>query len=112
MSPRPPSKPGIAPPEISSDHMAALMAQNWPGNARSVMSAAMRFVLGMSEDVSAAAELGLAEQMARVERSLLIAALARQNGKASEAARQLKLPRKTFYDKLSKYGIRPEEFRR
>lgn len=103
---------GIAPPEISSDHMAALMAQNWPGNARSVMSAAMRFVLGMSEDVSAAAELGLAEQMARVERSLLIAALARQNGKASEAARQLKLPRKTFYDKLSKYGIRPEEFRR
>ena len=84
----------------------------WPGNARSLMSAAMRFVLGMSEEVSSAAELGLAEQMARVERSLLIAALGRQNGRASEAARALKLPRKTFYDKLAKYGIRPEDFRR
>lgn len=103
---------GIAEPEIKPDHLAALMAQNWPGNARSLMSAAMRFVLGMSEEVSAAAELGLAEQMARVERSLLIAALGRQNGRASEAARALKLPRKTFYDKLAKYGIRPEDFRR
>ena len=103
---------GIVAPEVTSDHLAALMAQSWPGNARSVMSAAMRFVLGMTDDVSAAAELGLAEQMARVERSLLIAALGRQNGKATEAARQLKLPRKTFYDKLAKYGIRPEDFRR
>ena len=103
---------GIAAPEIKPDHLAALMAQAWPGNARSLMSAAMRFVLGMSDEVSAAAELGLAEQMARVERSLLIAALGRQNGRASEAAKVLKLPRKTFYDKLAKYGIRPEDFRR
>ena len=63
-------------------------------------------------DAQAAAELGLAEQMARVERSLLIAALSRQNGRASEAAKVLKLPRKTLYDKLARYGIRPEEFRR
>ena len=103
---------GIKAPEIRADHMAALMVQDWPGNARSLMSAAMRFVLGMSDDVAAAAELGLAEQMARVERSLLIAALGRQNGRASEAAKALKLPRKTFYDKLAKYGIRPEDFRR
>ncbi|WP_424986148.1 sigma-54-dependent transcriptional regulator [Microbulbifer sp. S227A] len=103
---------GLAVPEISPEHLAALMAQDWPGNARSLMSAAMRFVLGMPEEVSQAAELGLAEQMARVERSLLIAALGRQNGHASDAARALKLPRKTFYDKLAKYGIRPEDFRR
>lgn len=103
---------GIAPPEVTPEHTAALMAQDWPGNARSLMSAAMRFVLGMPEDVSEAAELGLVEQMARVERSLLVAALGRQNGNASEAAKALKLPRKTFYDKLAKYGIRPEDFRR
>ena len=103
---------GLARPDISPDHLAALMAQDWPGNARSLMSAAMRFVLGMPEEVGAAADLGLVEQMARVERALLIAALARQNGHASEAARQLKLPRKTFYDKLARYGIRPEDYRR
>ncbi len=103
---------GLEPPEITPDHLASLMAQDWPGNARSLMSAAMRFVLGMPEEVAEAAELGLAEQMARVERSLLIAALGRQNGHASEAAKALKLPRKTFYDKLARYGIRPEDFRR
>ncbi|WP_320177921.1 sigma-54 dependent transcriptional regulator [Roseovarius pacificus] len=103
---------GLPVPEISPDHLAALMAQDWPGNARSLMSAAMRFVLGMPEESQAAAELGLAEQMARVERSLLVAALGRQNGRASEAAKALKLPRKTFYDKLARYGIKPEDYRR
>jgi len=103
---------GLTPPPISADHLAALMARDWPGNARSLMSAAMRFVLGMPEEVSGAAGLGLAEQMARVERSLLVAALGRANGRAAQAAKALKLPRKTFYDKLARYGIRPEDCRR
>ena len=47
-----------------------------------------------------------------VDRPLLIAALGRQNGRASEAAKALKLPRKTFYDKLARYGIKPEDYRR
>lgn len=102
---------GLAAPEISPDRIAALMARDWPGNARSLMSAAMRFVLGMPDDMQDTTELGLAEQMARVERSLLVAALSRQNGRASEAAKALKLPRKTFYDKLARYGIRPEDYR-
>ena len=104
---------GIEPPEVSQDHLARLMAQDWPGNARSLMSAAMRFVLGMPEEVNeAVGGLGLAEQMAQVERSLLIAALGRQNGRAAAAAEALKLPRKTFYDKLARYGIKPEDYRR
>lgn len=103
---------GIAEPEITSEQLASLMASDWPGNARSLMSAAMRFVLGMPEEVARAGDLGLNEQMARVERSLLIAALGRHNGKASDAASALKLPRKTFYDKLARYQIRPEDYRR
>lgn len=103
---------GIAAPDIAPDHLARLMAQQWPGNARSLMSAAMRFVLGMPDEAAQAADLGLSEQMAQVERSLLIAALGRQNGRASEAAKALKLPRKTFYDKLARYGIKPEDYRR
>ncbi len=103
---------GIPEPDVSSEHLAALMAGDWPGNARSLMSSAMRFVLGMPEEVAQATDLGLNEQMARVERSLLIAALGRHNGKASDAAKALKLPRKTFYDKLARYQIRPEDYRR
>ncbi len=103
---------GITPPEIDPDHTAGLMAQDWPGNARALMSAAMRFVLGMPEGADQSTDLGLSEQMARVERSLLVAALGRQNGHASDAAKALKLPRKTFYDKLTRYGIRAEDYRR
>lgn len=104
---------GLTAPEISPDVVAGLMARDWPGNARALMSAAMRFALGMGgpEDASAGEEPGLAEQMAQVERSLLVAALRRAGGRAAEAAERLKLPRKTFYDKLARYGLKPEEFR-
>lgn len=103
---------GIPEPDVSEEHLARLMAQDWPGNARSLMSAAMRFVLGMPEEVNAAVDLGLAEQMARVEKSLIAAALGRQNGNATAAAAALKLPRKTFYDKLARHGLKAEDFRR
>ncbi len=104
---------GLTAPEISPDVVAGLMARDWPGNARALMSAAMRFALGMGgpEDAAAGEEPGLAEQMAQVERSLLVAALRRAGGRAAEAAERLKLPRKTFYDKLARYGLKPEEFR-
>jgi two-component system C4-dicarboxylate transport response regulator DctD len=103
---------GIPAPEVSPEHAAALMAQDWPGNARSLMSAAMRFVLGMPEELQQGRDLGLVEQMAQVERALLAAALGRSNGRAAEAAKALKLPRKTFYDKLAKHGLKPEAFKR
>ena len=103
---------GLEPPEVSPEVISSLMTRDWPGNARALMSAAMRFVLGEgSTEDDAETELGLAEQMARVERSLLIAALRRAEGRASNAAQALKLPRKTFYDKLARYGVKPEDFR-
>ena len=97
-------------PEISQDVLARLMAQDWPGNARALMNAAMRFAMGLGE-AEEGAGLGLAEQLAQVERSLLIEALRRHAGAASAAARDLKLPRKTFYDKLARHAIKPEAFR-
>ena len=96
---------------MTPEVLARLMARDWPGNARALMSEAMRFALGLGDEVGAGAGLGLAEQMAQVEHSLLEAALRRAGGRASDAAAALKLPRKTFYDKLARYGIRPETFR-
>lgn len=103
---------GLHAPDITPQVIAGLMAQDWPGNARALMSAAMRFALDMTEDVAPMDGLGLAEQLAQVERSLLEEALRRSGGQASAAARALKLPRKTFYDKLARYGISAESFRR
>ncbi|MBD3678339.1 MAG: sigma-54-dependent Fis family transcriptional regulator [Rhodobacteraceae bacterium] len=97
-------------PEITPEVISRLMAQDWPGNARSLMNAAMRFAMGLGEREEEE-DLSLAERMAQVERSLLIDALRRKEGNASEAARSLKLPRKTFYDKLTRHGIRPEDYR-
>ena len=103
---------GLRAPEISSELIADLMGRDWPGNARALMSSAMRFVIGMQDEMDQDVTLGLAEQMSRVEKTLLEAALQRAKGQASAAAIALKLPRKTFYDKLTRYGIRPEDFRR
>lgn len=97
-------------PEITPEVISRLMSQDWPGNARSLMNAAMRFAMGLSE-TETTTDLGLADQMAQVERSLLIDALQRHHGHASDAARALKLPRKTFYDKLTKHSIRAEDYR-
>lgn len=102
---------GLPVPEVTPPEIAALMAKDWPGNARALMSDAMRFVLGLRDEGRADASLGLAEQMAQVEQSLLQTALRRANGRASDAATALKLPRKTFYDKLARYGLKPEDFR-
>lgn len=97
-------------PEVTPDVTQRLMAEDWPGNARALMNAAMRFAMGLTETDGDGA-LGLAERMADVERAFLIQALRDHGGQATEAARSLKLPRKTFYDKLTRHGIRAEDFR-
>ncbi|MDJ0631120.1 MAG: sigma-54 dependent transcriptional regulator [Rhodobacter sp.] len=100
----------LVPPEITPEIIAGLLAQDWPGNSRALMNAATRFVLGVEAPL-AGETVGLAEKLAQVERTLIIDALAQNRGHASATAQQLRLPRKTFYDKLAKYGIKPEDYR-
>lgn len=107
---------GQAAPPVSAQMDADLMAREWPGNARALMTEAMRFVMGMSElEKTLIGEmdttLGLVAHMAQVEQSLIEGALRRAKGQATEAARALQLPRKTFYDKCARYAIKPEDFR-
>lgn len=98
-------------PVIPQAVIAELMAQDWPGNARALMNAAMRFAMGLDDAVEDKGH-GLAAQMAQVERSLLIAALQRHAGRAGETAKDLQLPRKTFYDKLARHNLKAEDYRR
>lgn len=102
---------GLTPPQISPQIDADLLSRSWPGNARALMSEAMRFAL-RAEDSAEPEGQGLAEKMARVERSFLVQALERSAGNATAAAEDLKLPRKTFYDKLTRHGLRAEDYRR
>jgi two-component system C4-dicarboxylate transport response regulator DctD len=98
-------------PQITPQLEADLMARDWPGNTRALMTEAMRFVMGVSELPHVDEALGLVAHLAQIEQSLIEAALRRAGGQASGAARALKLPRKTFYDKCARYGIKPESFR-
>lgn len=100
---------GVPEPPVPPGLLGSLMTQEWPGNARALMNAAMRFVLGLTPEEND--ETGLVEKMAQIEASLLIDALKRHRGNATVTAEKLKLPRKTLYDKLTKYGIRPEDYR-
>lgn len=100
---------GVEPRAIPPGLLASLMSQDWPGNMHALMNTAMRFVLGLSPEEGP--EIGLAEKMAQIEASLLIDALTRHRGNATETALALKLPRKTFYDRLARYGIRAEDYR-
>ncbi|MGP6085348.1 sigma-54-dependent transcriptional regulator [Antarctobacter jejuensis] len=77
---------GLTAPEVTEEVISGLMAQDWPGNARALMSAAMRFVLGLGEASATEENLGLTERLAQVERSMLIEALRRAEGQARVAA--------------------------
>ena len=79
------------------------------------MHDAMRFVLGVNTEASlqfVEGTEGLGKQLSDFEKSILEKTLLQHKGRATQAANALKLPRKTFYDKLSKYGLRAENFRK
>ncbi|MFD1156670.1 sigma-54-dependent transcriptional regulator [Roseovarius aestuarii] len=100
----------VAVPEVTPEIIGGLMVQDWSGNTRALRNSAMRFVLGLEEPLGGET-IGLADKMAQVERALIIEALVQHAGHASATARALKLPRKTFYDKLAKHGIKAEDYR-
>ena len=53
----------------------------------------------------------MADLVAEYEAGLIREALRLSGGHAGRAMERLRLPRKTFYDKLTRHGIKPAEFR-
>lgn len=101
-------------PPLTPELKAHLAAHDWPGNVRELQHYAERHALGLDADPAPGGEpeLALADQVARYEAHLIRDALRLSRGNATAAMARLKLPRKTFYDKLARHGIRSEEFRR
>lgn len=102
---------GIAPPDVPPAVIGRLMEQDWPGNARALMNAAMRYAMGRESAEGAVGEGSLAARMRAYERSILVECLRQHDGRASEVAEALGVPRKTLYDKLARHALRPEDFR-
>ncbi|CAM3064212.1 two-component system, NtrC family, C4-dicarboxylate transport response regulator DctD [Paracoccus aminovorans] len=94
---------------------ARLASHDWPGNLAELQQFAESHALGLASFTGDGAEhepaAGLADLVAEYEAELIRDALRRAEGHATQAMARLKLPRKTFYDKLARHGIRPADFR-
>jgi two-component system, NtrC family, C4-dicarboxylate transport response regulator DctD len=92
----------------SREAVLGLAAMDWPANLKSLRNHAKRVAWGLETGL---AEMGLKAQLERVERGIIENALRQFGGHASDTAAALGLPRKTFYDRIGKLGIRPEDYR-
>lgn len=93
---------------------ARLAGYGWPGNLSELQQFAESHALGLAAFEGGAAgdgAPGLADLVADYEAELIRDALRLAEGNATQAMARLKLPRKTFYDKLGRHGIRPADFR-
>jgi two-component system C4-dicarboxylate transport response regulator DctD len=101
-------------PSLSDAVRADLLTHDWPGNVRELQQYAERVVLGLANDLARPAsdnELSLPARVNAFEARLLEDALQETSGDVRAALERLKIPRKTFYDKVAKHNIRLEDFR-
>lgn len=102
-------------PRLTLRALMHLQRHDWPGNVRELECFAERFALGLeAEEDSLSAENGapgLAERVNQFEAELMQEILSRYKGDAKRSMDALKLPRKTFYDKLSRHHIRIADYR-
>jgi two-component system C4-dicarboxylate transport response regulator DctD len=103
-------------PELSRAVRDHLECHTWPGNVRELLHFAQRIALGLeaesltkessveTED-KGSSDLSLSDRVNRFEASAIRAALSDHDGNLQRVLDALQLPRKTFYDKLKRYGI-------
>ncbi|MBO6919528.1 MAG: sigma-54-dependent Fis family transcriptional regulator [Rhizobiaceae bacterium] len=97
-------------PEVSQQVYADIMERNWNNNIIDMRSFANDFAMGKRLSPAEDEMPSLSEKMDAFEKLVLIEALKRHKGQAVAAAGELKLPRKTFYDRLKRYDIRPKDY--
>ena len=81
---------------------------DWPGNVRELGHFAQRVALGLSDrsaDDGLDAQPPLPERVAAYEAHLIQEALASCHGDVRAALETLRIPRKTFYDKVERHGL-------
>lgn len=101
---------------LTPTELAHFNAYDWPGNVRELRNAAERRVLGLDPLTTGAESidthaLSLPQQVEAFEKGVISEALREHGGNVTATVAALGVPRKTFYDKLTKYGITPADFR-
>jgi two-component system, NtrC family, C4-dicarboxylate transport response regulator DctD len=106
------------PPRLSPSIWKRLQNYDWPGNVRELRSFAANVALGLGDLDSAKrpispskGERGLKEAIAAFEADMIRDVLDRCSGDIAASIAALQLPRKTFYDKLARHAIDPNDYR-
>ena len=102
-------------PPIGEAQWRHVQSHEWPGNLHELSGYARAFVLGLAEiDAGSGALAGqrpLQQIVADFEQTVLEDALRRCRGDIAQVQAMLQTPRKTIYDKLAKYDLKPARFR-
>lgn len=100
-----------------------LVAHSWPGNVRELINASTRFAIKHCSDIDYALESkdtlltpiseqrSLKEQVDHYEASLIKLKLEEHKGKVAKVLDELSIERRTFNQKLIKYGISTSTFK-
>jgi two-component system C4-dicarboxylate transport response regulator DctD len=100
-------------PVLTPGVKARLAAHDWPGNVRELQQFAERHALGLADDAGEeGGQQSLADMTAAYEAEVIRDALRIARGNVTAAMARLRVPRKTFYDKLIRHGIRAKDYRR
>lgn len=102
-------------PAIAEPQWRHVQSHDWPGNLHELSGFARAFVLGLADmekpGPQIAGQRPLQQIVADFERTVLEDALRQCCGDITRMQDMLQTPRKTIYDKLAKYDLKPARYR-
>jgi two-component system, NtrC family, C4-dicarboxylate transport response regulator DctD len=105
---------GLTHREVTDDVWQYLQTHEWTGNVREIEAFARTWAIGLplpdKATQSAVDVRTLAQTVAEFEQTVIENALRAAGGNVLQLERLLGTPRKTLYDKLNRYGLRPKDF--
>lgn len=101
-------------PNVSVKTRRRLIDYDWPGNVRELKSFADSVVIGVenSTEPNSTIRMALPARMERFESNTIRSALESTGGDVRSTLELLGIPRKTFYDKVSRHGIDLKQYRK
>lgn len=99
-------------PAIDHAVRRRLLEHDWPGNIRELANYASQIAVGITPLASdSASEQGLVLRVQTYEAELIRESLMRHRGDIRRVLAELKIPRKTLYDKMARHGLVPAAHR-
>jgi two-component system C4-dicarboxylate transport response regulator DctD len=89
-----------------------LLEHDWPGNLRELANFASQVAVGLAQPTADMRPTeGLAERVQAYEAELIQESLTRHQGDIGRVTAELRIPRKTLYDKMARHGLVPAQHR-